>query len=129
KYVNMQDEAKSAAAKGVIGTVRSAVAINYAKTALAGADSFPVIGNAVTGGTNNDLQDTAGASIFMERTMPDSPVLAATATGPKSLVTSAEDPIATFSQLTAYVYNATTGEVRFNNTAVDPITSKAWSTF
>lgn len=130
KYVNMQDEAKCAAAKGVIGTVRAAIAIDYAKTALAGTLGFPAIGNAVTGGTSNDLQDTAGASIFMERIMPDSPV-------PKvagvlnTILTTATDPIddVTCDESTAYVYNPTTGEVRFNNKDTDNITGKQWNQF
>ena len=136
KYVNMQDEAKSAAAKGVIGTIRSAIAIQYAKTALSGTPAFPVIADAAgsTSGSNDDLQlyDSGasgpdGNSIFTENKMPDSPV----DKGGKlnDIVAGSNDPISTFNQSTAYVYNESTGEIRFNNTDTDPITQKAWNTF
>ncbi len=120
KYVNMQDEAKSAAAKGVIGTVRSAIAIQYAKNALAGNATFPTIG---------ELTATDGSGIFAENKMPDSPV--DKGGNLNDIKASAGSPIATtdFDGSTAYVYDAAGGEIRFNNTETDPITQKAWSTF
>lgn len=123
KYVDMQEEATSATAKGVIGSVRSAIAIQYADNALNGSATFP---------TTAELTAVGSGSIFADRKMPDSPVLATTAVGTDSVaeVTGAgEDPISTFSELTAYVYNPDTGEIRFNNTATDPVTGKAWNTF
>ena len=122
KYVDMQNEATSASAKGVIGSARSAISIQYAKNALGGAATFPAIS---AGGT--DLVDAAAASIFVEGQMPDSPVDLGGAGN--DIETSAENPITTFSEATAYVYNPASGELRFNNTAADPITGKPWNTF
>ncbi len=120
KYVDMQEEATSATAKGILGSVRSAIAIQYANNALNGSATFP---------DTADLTVTTSASIFADNKMPDSPVLATTAVGTNSVAEVAEDPITTFSELTAYVYNPATGEIRFNNTSIDPVTSKAWNTF
>jgi len=120
KYVNMQDEAKSAAAKGVIGTARSAIAIQYAKNALAGTATFPTI---------IQLTATDGTGIFAENKMPDSPV--DKGGNLNDVKASAGSPIVAgdFDQATAYVYDATGGEIRFNNLDTDPITVKAWNTF
>jgi len=120
KYVNMQDEAKSAAAKGVIGTTRAAIAIQYAKHALAGTAAFP---------TMAELTSTTSTSIFAENKMPDSPV--DKGGNLNDVSASAASPIAAadFTETTAYVYDVATGEIRFNNTDTDPITSKAWNTF
>lgn len=120
KYVNMQDEAKSAAAKGVIGTARSAIAIQYAKNALAGNATFP---------TMAQLTATDGTGIFAENKMPDSPV--DKGGNLNDVSASAGSPIvaADFTETSAYVYDAAGGEIRFNNKDVDPITTKAWNTF
>ena len=120
KYVNMQDEAKSAAAKGVIGTVRSAIAIQYAENALKGNAIFPTIAK---------LTATDGTGIFAENKMPDSPV--DKGGNLNDIKASAGSPIVTgdFDELSAYVYDQAGGEIRFNNLDVDPITQKAWNTF
>ncbi len=120
KYVDMQDEAKMAAAKGVIGTIRSAIAIQYANNALQGNAVFP---------TTTDLQATGSASIFVEGKMPDTPVPASGVTNLASIdEQTGSDPITTFSGTTAYVYNPNSGEIRFNNTDTD-INGKAWNTY
>ena len=124
KYVNMQDEAKSAAAKGVIGTVRSAIAIQYAKNALAGNATFP---------TGAELVATDGTGIFAENKMPDSPVDlsgnlntvdSTSVTGANTLITDAD-----CDGTTAYVYNQDSGEIRFSNTNLDTVTNKQWNQF
>jgi prepilin-type N-terminal cleavage/methylation domain-containing protein len=126
KYVNMQDEAKSAAAKGVIGTVRSAIAIQYAKNALAGNATFP---------TGAELIATDGTGIFAENKMPDSPVPKIPANGLNSVdsttVSGANTQIADADcdGSTAYVYNQDSGEIRFSNTDTDRITNKQWNQF
>ncbi len=120
KYVNMQNEAKSAAAKGVIGTVRSAIAIQYAKNALAGSPTFPTIA---------ELTATDNTSIFAERKMPDSPV--DKGGNLNDILSTTDDPITdtTCTEATAYVYNPSTGEIRFNNKDTDTITGKQWNQF
>lgn len=119
KYVDMQDEARSATAKGVIGTIRSALAIQYANNALSGNAVHPSLA---------ELQATGAASIFVDGKMPDSPV-PINATNLNDIRNSNQNPIANFAGQQAYIYNGTSGEIRYNNTAVDPITGKAWSTF
>lgn len=120
RYVDMQDEALSATAKGVMGSVRSAIAIQYADNALNGSATFP---------TTAELTATGSASIFADRKMPDSPVNGG-AGADDSVLESSEDPIATFDETTAYVYNPATGEIRYNNDAeTDTVTGKTWSQF
>jgi len=119
KYVDMQDEARSATAKGVIGTVRSAIAIQYANNALSGNAIFPTV---------IQLRSVGTTSIFVEGKMADSPV-PANSTHLNDIRATNENPITTISGNEAYVYNQTSGEIRYNNPAIDPITGKAWSTF
>jgi len=128
KYVDMQDEARMAAAKGVIGTVRSAIAIQYANNALQGNAVFPTLA---------ELQETGSDSIFADGQMPDTPVPADGLTTLNSVKSSTADPIydsatgtasADVDGTTAYVYNPTTGEIRFNNTDTD-VNSKAWCAY
>jgi len=129
KYVNMQDQAKSAAAKGVIGTVRAAIAIQYASSALSvngnGTATFP---------TAAQLTATDGTGIFAENKMPDSPVVKTPANGLNSVdstTVTGNNVIqdTDCDQLTAYVYNPDTGEIRFNNKDTDTITGKQWNQF
>ena len=120
KYVNMQDEAKSAAAKGVIGTVRSAVAIQYAKNALAGTATFPTL---------LELTATDGTGIFAENKMPDSPVDKGGNLNDVSAASADPIPVGDIDEGSAYVYNATSGEIRFNNLDTDSITGRKWYEF
>ena len=120
KYVNMQDEAKSAAAKGVIGTVRSAVAIQYAKNALAGTATFPTL---------LELTATDGTGIFAENKMPDSPVDKGGNLNDVAAASATPIPVGDIDEATAYVYHAATGEIRFNNLDTDSITGRKWYQF
>jgi prepilin-type N-terminal cleavage/methylation domain-containing protein len=43
KYEDMQEQARSATLKGQLGSIRSAVAIQYGRNALAGSATFPVL--------------------------------------------------------------------------------------
>ena len=43
KYEDMQEQARSATIKGQVGSIRSAVAIQYGRNALAGSAVFPVL--------------------------------------------------------------------------------------
>ena len=43
KYEDMQEQARSSTLKGQVGSIRSAVAIQYGRNALAGSATFPVL--------------------------------------------------------------------------------------
>ncbi len=43
KYEDLQEQARSATLKGQIGSIRSAIAIQYGRNALNGAASFPTL--------------------------------------------------------------------------------------
>ena len=58
KYEDMREEARSATIKGQLGTIRSAIAIQYAKNALSGSASFP----------------TLNGTIFMDGNVPKEPI-------------------------------------------------------
>jgi len=47
KYEDMREQARTATLKGQLGSIRSAVAIQYGRTALSGAASFPVLNGAI----------------------------------------------------------------------------------
>jgi len=95
KYQDLTSQAKQASMKGIIGSVRSALSIEYARSAVNGNAAFP----ALTG------------AIFADGNLP-----AEVVSNPNSnaVVTTNENPIATFTDAGGYVYNQTTGEVRFN---------------
>ncbi len=105
KYVDMRQEALRASAKATINSIRSAIAIQYAKNALAGSPAFPTAAELTTVGTN---------SIFVEGQLPLSPI-----DNSNAVVTTTASPItcttAEVDGAGGYVYNETTGEIRFNN--------------
>jgi len=47
KYEDMQEQARSATLKGQLGSIRSAVAIQYGRNALNGAAAFPALTGAI----------------------------------------------------------------------------------
>lgn len=47
KYVDLSTQAKNAAAKGAIGSIRAAIAIKYAESAVNGTPAFPAITGAI----------------------------------------------------------------------------------
>src|SRR2546425_12380981 len=47
KYEDMQEQARSATLKGQLGSIRSAVAIQYGRNALNGSATFPALAGAV----------------------------------------------------------------------------------
>ncbi len=47
KYEDMREEARTAALKGQLGSIRSAVAIQYARNALSGSATFPALTGAI----------------------------------------------------------------------------------
>jgi prepilin-type N-terminal cleavage/methylation domain-containing protein len=59
KYEDMREQARTATLKGELGSIRSAVAIQYGKSALAGAAGFPAL----------------NGSIFADGNVPKEPVL------------------------------------------------------
>jgi MSHA pilin protein MshA len=71
KYVDMREDARSAALKGQLGNIRSAVAIQYARTALAGTAAFPTLDGTIFADgaipkdpvkNNNAVKTTAGVT-------------------------------------------------------------------
>ncbi len=107
KYVDMRQEALRASAKATINSIRSAIAIQYAKNALAGTPSFPTVAQLTVTGSN---------SIFVEGHMPVSPI-----DNSNTVTSSASDPItcADVDTNPGYLYNATYGEIRYNNSDSD----------
>jgi prepilin-type N-terminal cleavage/methylation domain-containing protein len=59
KYEDMREQARTAALKGQLGSIRSAVSIQYARNALNGAAAFP----------------TLNGTIFADGNVPKEPVL------------------------------------------------------
>ena len=59
KYEDMREQARTATLKGQLGSIRSAVSIQYARNALNGAASFPVL----------------NGSIFADGNVPKEPVM------------------------------------------------------
>ncbi|HMI31730.1 MAG TPA: prepilin-type N-terminal cleavage/methylation domain-containing protein [Candidatus Limnocylindrales bacterium] len=59
KYEDMREQARSATLKGQLGAIRSAVAIQYARAAMAGSAVFP----------------TLDASIFADGNVPKEPMM------------------------------------------------------
>ncbi len=59
KYEDMREEARVAALKGQLGSIRSALAIQYARNALSGSAGFP----------------TLDGTIFSDGNVPKEPVL------------------------------------------------------
>jgi MSHA pilin protein MshA len=59
KYEDMQEQARSATLKGQLGSIRSAVAIQYGRNALNGSATFP----------------TLNGSIFADGNVPKEPVM------------------------------------------------------
>jgi len=47
KYEDMREEARTAAIKGQLGAIRSALAIQYARNALSGSAAFPALTGAI----------------------------------------------------------------------------------
>jgi type II secretory pathway pseudopilin PulG len=47
KYEDMQEQARSATLKGQLGSIRSAVAIQYGRNALNGSATFPALTGAI----------------------------------------------------------------------------------
>jgi MSHA pilin protein MshA len=76
KYVNLTEEARSAATKGALGGLRSAMAIFYAQQALAGSERFPTstteLANAMAQGTppNPYRSGTTSTLIIATNTLP-----------------------------------------------------------
>jgi len=112
KYQGMEDQARSAAAKSQLGTVRSAIGIYYAKN----KGQFPT---------------TLDGTLFADDTMPVvdvgtssiNTVVTATAYTAPSTWTPA------LTTAGGWEYYPTTGKVVINDTANDPATSVAWSTY
>ncbi len=107
KYVDMRQEALRASAKATINSIRSALAIQYARNALNGYAVFP---------TAAQLQATGAASIFVEGHMPESPI-----DGSNMITESSSNPI-TCSDVDnnpGYLYNASTGDIRYNSNGND----------
>ena len=128
KYIDTRYRAKQEAAMNVLSAVRSAIDDYHDNSAKKGKSGFPVIGPQA-----DDLVSDTRTSIFPSGNLPPSPVYGnpETGYGPGSVIAAANNPIggADFNTDYAYVYNASTGEIRFTDPAVDPITGKPWNTF
>jgi prepilin-type N-terminal cleavage/methylation domain-containing protein len=113
KYLGMVDDARSAAAKSQLGTVRSAIAIYYAK--------------------NKGLMPTTlGGALFADGTMPTVDI-GTTNLNTVTVVTAIPSPV-TGTGGWLYQYNATPavgdGRVVINSPAMDPANpSSAWSSY
>jgi prepilin-type N-terminal cleavage/methylation domain-containing protein len=59
KYEDMREQARTAALKGQLGSIRSAVSIQYGRNALNGAATFPVL----------------NGSVFADGSVPKEPVM------------------------------------------------------
>ena len=91
KYEDMQEQARTATLKGQLGSIRSAVAIQYGRNALAGSATFPVL----------------NGSIFADGNVPKEPVMNSNAVK----ITAGVDNAG------GWQYNSTTGLVKANLSA------------
>ena len=121
KYQGMVDEARSSAAKAQLGTVRSAIAISYAKN----HGKFPN----QTG--SPDVFSTASSTIFADGGTPSVEITKADGTvlSSANVATSTANPISVSGSTGGWIYNSTTGEVRINSSDPDPATSQTWSSY
>ena len=96
-YVDITSDAEESAVKGQLGTIRSALAMSYASTAVStGSAAYPA---------------TITANMFAEGTIPDDPIFEVNA-----VIVDTDDPVDDFDNTGGWIYNATTGEVRCNAT-------------
>jgi prepilin-type N-terminal cleavage/methylation domain-containing protein len=113
KYQGMVDEARSAAARAQLGTVRSAIAISYAKN----KGNFP--------GTTGGDPSTGGlftVSIFADGMIPSVDI------GASNLNTVVAGSAATTAG--GWMYNSANGRVIINSSAADAANpSSAWSSY
>lgn len=91
KYVDLSSQAKTAAAKGAIGTIRAAVAIKYAENAANGSASYP---SSLTG------------ALFADGNVPTNPL------SPESNAV-----VTSYNGTGGWVYNSATGSVESNDAA------------
>jgi prepilin-type N-terminal cleavage/methylation domain-containing protein len=91
KYEDMQEQARSATIKGQVGSIRSAVAIQYGRNALAGSATFPVL----------------DGTIFADGSVPKEPVMKSNAVKTTPGVDNAG----------GWQYNQVTGMVKVNLSA------------
>lgn len=108
QYVNLTGTAKANATKATLGSIRAAIAVQYAKNAVAGAATYPT------------LAELSGGTLFVGGEAPKE-TYTSNQTKAKEMTASAENPIATFVDDGGWIYNATTGEIRVDiaNTNVD----------
>jgi prepilin-type N-terminal cleavage/methylation domain-containing protein len=125
KYQDMVKEARSAQAKAQLGTVRSAIAITYAKQ----KGTFPKV-------TSGALTDASGASIFadgvtpsVEITKADGTVVSSSAVvdGTYNAAQGTWNPALTTAG--GWEYDKSSGKVVINSTDNDPATGVAWSSY
>lgn len=118
KYQGMVDEARSAAAKAQLGTVRSAIAIYYAKN----KGTFPAT---IDGSLFAD-----GNVAKVEITETDGTVISSAAVLPVSTLLDVPFAATDITDVGGWIYNDNTGEVRINHTDTDPVTGgAAWWTY
>ena len=91
KYEDMREQARSATLKGQLGSIRSAVAIQYGRSALSGAATFP----------------TLNGTIFADGNVPKEPVMNSNAVKTTAGVDNAG----------GWQYGAATGLVKANLTS------------
>ena len=91
RFIDLSTQAKVSAAKGSLGAIRAAVAIQYASNAAGGAAGFPA---------------TLDASLFANARMPNEPLTNST------VVTATSSPVPTGSGWAYYSYD---GSVWINN--------------
>ncbi len=105
KYIDLSTNAKINATKSSLGTIRAAIAMSYAQVAASGATpTYPTLAA---------LTATGATSLFVGGAMPTDSYFNLSTT-----IASANNPIAAgdFTNVGGWVYNATTGEIRFNGT-------------
>lgn len=97
KFIDLSTQAKQNATKASLGTIRAAVAMAYAQSAVSGgAAAYP---NPILG------------TMFMANAIPADAYL-----NISTVISSANSPIAAgdFTDVGGWVYNSTTGEIRAN---------------
>ncbi|MFC1571386.1 type IV pilin protein [Candidatus Margulisiibacteriota bacterium] len=106
-YFDLTARARINATKASLGSLRSAVATNYANAAMTGTATYPAM--------SGDL--FVGGDIPREAYNNDNTV-----------TITAEDPIATFADDGGWIYNQNTGEIRVDvsQTDSDGLSSHSW---
>ena len=108
-YANLQDDARSSQAQATLGSFKSAIGIAYAKA----RGVWPTLATLNT--------------LFADGNIP-TPIISSNVAKDINAVAAWATPGPT-ADVGGWMYNVANGTIQLNSTAIDPSSTKAWSTF